>query len=82
MSFLYSSQSQGAVLRPRDQLPTVDDLRKIKKVKVEIAGDWPALRAAVNADLARIRAEVRRLHLHRHIRRQPLMGADIPCQSR
>ena len=29
-------------------------VRKVKKVKVEIAGDWPALRAAVNADIARL----------------------------
>ena len=30
-------------------------VRKIKRVKVEIAGDWPALRAAVNADIDRLR---------------------------
>ena len=40
-----------------DQLPTADDLRKVKKVKVEIAGDWPALRAAVNADIDRLQAK-------------------------
>ena len=39
----FKSTNPKAPYSGPDQLPTVDDLRKIKKVKVEIAGDWPAL---------------------------------------
>jgi len=40
-----------------DLLPTVNELRRIKKVKFELKGDTPALRAAVNADIARLQAK-------------------------
>ncbi len=38
-------------------LPTMDQLRSIRKVRFEIQGDWQELRTAVAADLGRLRAE-------------------------